>query len=195
MASPRVRFQTVRALPLASLLVLGVWTAWEVLLVDEPRLDVGLQGLLVVGIVSLFVSFGRWGAWPRRSGILLLALAYFVTRIFVSGLDLVPALVYLILAIASVEFQILSDRLAPLYSRRLPRAEERRIDAAMTRSVSRLAVASLLAFLVPLLAADLARSGALPATTIPTALGLSAAVIAIVAWLALLPGRVRPTEE
>lgn len=195
MAPTGVRFQFVRASPLASLLVLAAWTAWEVLLVEEPRWDVSLQGLLVVGIASLFASFGRWGAWPRRFGILFLALAYFLTRIFVSGFLLVPALAFLTLAIATVELQVLSDRFAPVYSRRLSRAEVRRIDAALTRSVLRLAVASLLAFLVPLLAVDLARSGALPATTIPTALGLSAAVIAIVAWLALLPGRARGAEE
>ncbi len=51
----------------------------------------------------------------------------------------------------------------------------------------RLTIASILAVVIPLLAADLATAGVVPVTTIPTALLLSAALVAVVLILALLP--------
>jgi len=48
-------------------------------------------------------------------------------------------------------------------------------------------VAAVLSVVVPVLAADLAVAGIVPATTIPTAIALAGALVAVVALLALLP--------
>ena len=49
-----------------------------------------------------------------------------------------------------------------------------------------------LSVVVPILAADLAVAGIVPATTIPTAIALAGALVAVVALLALLPSLKRP---
>src|SRR5439155_628090 len=54
------------------------------------------------------------------------------------------------------------------------------------------ALFTVLSVVVPILAADLAVAGIVPTTTIPTAIALAGALVAVVALLALLPSLKRP---
>ena len=61
------------------------------------------------------------------------------------------------------------------------------IGSALLRALIRLTIASFLAVVIPLLAADLATAGVVPVTTIPTAFLLSVGLVAVVLIIALLP--------
>ena len=69
----------------------------------------------------------------------------------------------------------------------LRRVELGRIDGAFGRAVLRLIIAAVLSVIVPILAADLAVAGIVPATTIPTAIALAGPLVAVVTLLALTP--------
>ena len=64
---------------------------------------------------------------------------------------------------------------------------EPRWSAALFTILSIGVAAVTLSVVVPILAADLAVAGIVPATTIPTAIALAGALVAVVALLALMP--------
>src|SRR5207247_372225 len=123
----------------------------------------------------------------RCRGLLALGTTYVVSHAFVLGLQVLAALVFVSLLIAQVELRILAERFAPLFLTTITSAQQRQIQLALLRALVRLTIASILAVVIPLLAADLASAGVVPVTTIPTALLLSAALVAVVLILALLP--------
>src|SRR5947208_13870496 len=89
--------------------------------------------------------------------------------------------------IEQVEIRILAERFAPLFVATLSPAQRKQISGAFLRALFRLAVAAILSIGLPLLAADLATAGVFPVTTIPTALLLSAGIVAVVLMVDLLP--------
>lgn len=186
MAAPRVT-SPLQAVPLGLLVVLEVWVAIDLLGVGDRRWAVGL-GLVWIASILLFAlsAVFRWRL-ARWVGLVGFGSTYVVMHALVLGVQLIPALAFISLLIAQVELRILAERFAPLFAATISRAERRKIGSALTRAVLRLAIALVLSIVVPLLTANLSAAGLVPVTTIPTAFLLSAALVAVVVLLALLP--------
>jgi hypothetical protein len=88
---------------------------------------------------------------------------------------------------AYVEVRILAERFAPLFLAPITVVQRQQFGRALLRALTRLTAALMVAVVVPLFAADLAIAGVVPLTTIPTALLLSAGLVAVVILIALLP--------
>ncbi|MGQ0797980.1 MAG: hypothetical protein ACT4OI_08995, partial [Methanobacteriota archaeon] len=144
--------------------------------------------------VLCLVGQARWGAPIRRVGLFVVGVTYFAARFVDLGVDVVPALAFLTVLIVHVELRSLADRFAPIVDRSMDADTRRRVHAALGRAVARLGVAATLAVLVPILAADLALAGLVPATSVGTALLFAAGILAIVIILALLPTMGRERE-
>lgn len=177
----------LRAAPPAVLGALFVWAAIDVAAVRVPGWATLLPLLLGVAAV-LSVAGMRPRARPAATaGLVLLGAGYLGARLSALGLDVVPALLFVTLGIVHAELRALAGRFGPLYERELRREARRRIDDALARALLRVLVAGVLAILVPIFTADLALAGALPATSIGTAILLAGGLVAVVALLALLP--------
>ena len=187
MAASRLMSPGLRWTPFAVLALLETWVAWDLLAVPDRRWITALALLFFANLALLLLSRGSHRRWARWSGLLALGATYVVSHAFVLGIQVVLALVFVSLLIAQVELRILSERFAPLFLTTITAAQQRQIQLALLRAVVRLSIASILAVVIPLLAADLATAGVVPVTTIPTALLLSAALVAVVLVLALLP--------
>jgi hypothetical protein len=120
-------------------------------------------------------------------GLVLLGTTYVAAHEFVLGVQLLPALVVVALLISYAEIRILAERFAPLFLAPITSAQRRQFGRALFRALARLVAVLIVAVVVPLFAADLAVAGVLPLTTIPTALLLSAGLVAVVVLIALLP--------
>ena len=177
----------LRAAPVATLVLLAVWAFLDVLMVADPRWAPALLTVLAFALGGMALAAVFRLGWIRPLALAALATAYFAAHAFVLGVQVVPALLYLTALIAHVELRILAERFAPLFASVLGPSERRRIGGALARALLRLSIASALAVLVPILAADLAVTGIVPATTIPTAILLSAGLVAVVVVIALLP--------
>lgn len=182
-----MRALALRASPLVLLAVLASWAAWDVSRVSDAPWNVILAIVLLLGLASSLAGLAAWGAWPRRVGCILIPAAYLGARTVALGIDLIPALAFTTLAVVQAELRVLADRFAPLYERSLGEDTRRAIDAAIVRQGLRLLLAFAIAILLPVLAADLALTGALRPTTIPSSLLLTGALIAVVSLLAILP--------
>ncbi len=177
----------LRVAPTATLTLLGLWAFADILGVPDARWSESLLTILGAGFGILVFAAALRSSWVRPIGLGCVGASYFATHTFVLGVQVGPALLYLTLLIAHVELRILRERFAFLYAAQLGSVARRRIRNALARAVSRLIVASALAIVVPILAANLAVAGIVPATTIPTAILLAAALVAVVFILALLP--------
>jgi len=187
MAPARMRSVAVRSAPLVTLTILAVWTALDVSAISEPRLFQAFIAFLAVGTIALAVAnIPGWG-WAQPSGLVSLGLSYYGAHVIVLGIDVIAALSFLTLLFVHVEVRASSERFAPVYARPLRPAERKVVDAAMGRAAVRIGFASALGLLVPILAANLALTGVVPARTIPTAVLLAGALVVVVALLALLP--------
>jgi hypothetical protein len=120
-------------------------------------------------------------------GLILLGTTYVAAHEFVLGVQLLPGLVVVALSISYAEVRILAERFAPLFLAPITSAQRRQFGRALLRALARLVAVLIVAVIVPLFAADLAVAGVLPLTTIPTALLLSAGLVAVVVLIALLP--------
>jgi hypothetical protein len=187
MAASRLISPALRWTPFAALALLETWAAWDLLAVPDRRWITALALPFLANLALLLLSRGSHRQWARWSGLLALGATYVVSHAFVLGIQVLPALVFVSLLIAQVELRILSERFAPLFLTTITAAQQRQIELALARALVRLTIASILAVVIPLLAADLATAGVVPVTTIPTALLLSAALVAVVLILALLP--------
>ena len=187
MASPRLIPVALRAAPVVTLAVLLGWAIWDVSAIGDGRWIVALSAILGIGAVALIVSFVFHWRGIRALGLVAIGAGYVGAHAFVLGVQLVPALIFLSVLISQVELRILAERFAPLYEAGLRPQERTRIHGALGRAVLRLVIAAVLCVVVPLLAADLAVAGIVPATTIPTAIALAGALVAVVALLALMP--------
>ena len=188
MASPRVISVALRLAPLGTLAALALWTASDTLAVGGGRASLLIWESLAFGLVVLVVAAAfRW-SWARPIGLAAVVVAYGSAHAFFLGVQVVPSLVFLVLVICFVELRILEARFAPIYEATLPPSDRRRIDSALGRAVLRLSIAAVLAIIIPMLAANLALAGVVPLTTIPSALALAGALVAIVLAIALLPG-------
>jgi len=186
MAAPRLT-SPLQAVPLALLVVLEAWVVIDLLGVGDRRWAVGLGILWIANILLLALSaIFRWRL-ARWVGLVGLGSAYVVMHALVLGVQLVAALAFVSLLIAQVELRILAERFAPLFAATITPAERRKIGGALMRAVVRLAIALVFSIVVPLLTANLSATGLVPVTTIPTAFLLSAALVAVVVLLALLP--------
>jgi hypothetical protein len=175
------------AAPAASLVGLFAWAALDVAAVRVPGWNATLAGLLgAAGVLSLigWLPRGRPVAWL---GLVGLGAAYVGSRLVAHGLDVLPALAFVTLAIVHGELRTLAERFGLLYGREVSKEARGRIDEALARAVLRLVVAGLLAVLVPVFAADLALAGAIPATSIGSAVLLAGGLVVVAALLALLP--------
>jgi len=144
-------------------------------------------GLGVLGLV------GRRPA-PRRLGLFVLGGAYALAHLVDLGVDVFAGAVYVTLAILEAETWVLADRFAPLYERSLDPAIRSAIGSALARAVQRMSIASAFAILAPVLAGNLAASGTVRASSIPSAVLLAAGFAAVVLLLALLPVFSRENE-
>lgn len=177
----------LRAAPLATLAALALWAASDALVIGGGRGSVLVLESLAFGIAALVAAAAfRW-TWVRPIGLGAVAIAYGAAHVFFLGIQLLPALVFLVVLICHVELRILEARFAPLFKTQLAAANLERIRGALGRAILRLAFAAVLAVIVPMLAANLALSGVVPLTTVPTALFLAGALVVVVLAIALLP--------
>lgn len=179
----------LRGTPTALLALLAAWAAWDILAMRQADWMAGLAALLVAGLgLSAAARVDRLG-FLRRAGLAAIGAAYLGAHALDLGIDLAAASAFVTLGIVQVESRILADRFEPLYERDAPVEIRGAVGSALARAVQRLSIAAGLAVLAPILAADLAISGVLPATSIPSAVLLAAGFILTVALLALLPAR------
>src|SRR5256885_14211524 len=177
----------LRAAPVVTLALLVGWAVLDVSAIGDGRWAAALLAILGIGAAAVILSVvWRWRR-IRPIGLLAIGATYVGAHAFVLGVQLVPALVFLSVLISQVELRILAERFAPLYETAL-RAEERsRIHGALGRATLRLTIAAILSLVVPIIAADLAVAGVVPATTIPTAIALAGALVAVVGPLEQMP--------
>ncbi len=187
MAASRLISPALRFTPLAVLAFLESWVVWDLLAVPDRRWIAALSAPLVANVAFLALSRASHRRWARWIGLIALGTTYVVMHAFVLGIQLVPALLFVSVLIGQVELRILAERFAPLFLVTLTATQQRQIGGALLRALIRLTIASILAIVIPLLAADLATAGVVPVTTIPTALVLSAGLVAVVLIIALLP--------
>jgi len=186
-ASTRLIPVALRATPGVTLALLVGWATLDVYAIGEPRWSAALFTVLSIGVVAETLSVVLHWRGIRAIGLIAIGGGYVGAHALVLGVQLVPALVFLSLLISQVELRILGERFAPLYEAGLGPDERTRIHGALGRAVLRLIISAVLSVVVPILAADLAVAGIVPATTIPTAIALAGALVAVVALLALLP--------
>ena len=177
----------LRAAPIATLGLLVAWSAADALSIRAPGATIPALEVLFVGVGVLVGAYVFRRPWLRPIGLTALLLAYVATHVFYLGVQLVAALAFVVLLMSHVELRILAGRFAHLYEAALSPADRARIRAALGRASLRLAIAAILAVVVPLLAADLAVAGVVPLTTIPSAILLAGGLVAVVLTLAILP--------
>lgn len=187
MASPRLIPIALRAAPAMVLAFLLGWAIWDVSAIGDGRWDVALLVILSLGAVAMVVSFVFHWRGIRVVGLIAIGAAYIGAHALILGVQLVPALVFLSMLISHVELRVLAERFAPLCDAGLRPVELSRIHGALGRAILRLIVAAVLSVVVPILAADLAVAGIVAATTIPSAIAIAGALVAVIALLALMP--------
>ncbi|HWM52359.1 MAG TPA: hypothetical protein VNP71_04270 [Thermoplasmata archaeon] len=187
MASTQLIPPALRAAPVVTLALLVGWAVLDVSAIGDGRWAAALIAILGIGAAAVILSVVlRWQG-IRPIGLIAIGAAYVGAHAFVLGVQLVPALVFLSVLISQAELRILAERFAPLFETGLRPEERSRMRGALGRAVLRLIIAAVLSVVVPILAADLAVAGIVPATTIPTAIALAGALVAVVALLALMP--------
>jgi len=187
MASTQLIPSALRAAPIVTLALLVGWAILDVSAIGDGRWAAALLAVLGIGAAAVILSVVlRWRG-IRPIGLIAIGAAYVGAHAFVLGVQLVPALVFLSVLISQAELRILAERFAPLFEAALRPGERSRIHSALGRAILRLIIAAVLSVVVPILAADLAVAGIVPATTIPTAIALAGALVAVVALLALMP--------
>ncbi len=187
MVSSRLNAMLLWALPAVAIVALFGWAILDFLNLPFNVLSVRLLILLLADFALTLLGL-RFGYAPlRRLGLLFLLAMYFVLHLTLLPLETTAALGFLTLALFAVEVRIVADRFVPLYAGKPQGVDRERIGSAVQRSLVRVVAVSGVAFLVSALAADLALAGALPVTTIPTALFLAAGLIGVILLLALWP--------
>jgi len=187
MAATQLIPSALRAAPVVTLALLVGWAVLDVSAIGDGRWAAALLAVLGIGAAAIILSVVlRWRG-IRPVGLIAIGASYVGAHAFVLGVQLVPALVFLSVMISQAELRILAERFVPLFETALRPGERSRIDSALGRAVLRLIIAAVLSVVVPILAADLAVAGIVPATTIPTAIALAGALVAVVALLALMP--------
>lgn len=187
MVAPDLRRSVLRTAPLITIAALVVWVARDILAVSEPRVFQGLAAFLVFGAIAVLLATLPGWAWMQTSGLVALGVSYFGAHVIVVGLDVVPLVSFLTLLIVNAEIRVLAERFASLYARPLLEDQRRVLDVALVRAAFRLGFAASLAILIPLLAANLAVGGVIPARTIPTAVIFAAVLVVVIALVAILP--------
>ena len=195
MAATRLVPVALRGAPQVTLAVLGTWAVLDVLGIHDGRWSLAFLIVVLGGLSFIVLSAAFHWDSIRPIGLVGLGGGYVTAHAFFLGLDVVPALIFLTLLIGHVELRILAERFAPIYEASLDATELSRVRGALGRAVLRLGIATVLAILVPIVAADLAVAAVVPATTIPTALLLAGALVAVVMVLALLPSLERRTAS
>jgi len=180
MASAPLMPVALRIAPFVTLTALVLWTGFDVLAVTEPRLFQTFAALLVIGTLGL--ALANLPGW-----FVALSLSYFGAHVIVLGVDVLAGLAFVTLLFVHMATRSAAERFAPVYARPLGSEERILVNAALGRMVLRVAFAAGLGLLLPLLAADLALTGIVPARTIPSAVLLAAAIVLVVALLAILP--------
>lgn len=186
MAATRLT-SVLRVAPAGLLVVLEAWVLVDLLSVEDAQSRLGL-GIVWLANVLLFAAEARvhWRA-ARWGGYVALGSAYLLAHTLAIGVQLVPALVFLVLLIGHAELRILAERFTSLFAAAIGQAERRKVGTVLARALLRLSIALALAIVVPLVTADVAEVGLVPTTTIPTLFLLSAGLVAVVLLLALLP--------
>src|SRR3989442_102779 len=175
MAATQLIPSALRAAPVVTLAFLVGWAVLDVSAIGDGRWAAGLLAVLGIGASAVVLSVVlRWRG-IRPIGLIAIGAAYIGAHAFVLGVQLVSALVFLSFLISQAELRILAERFAPLFEAALRPGERSRIHSALGRAVLRLIIAAVLSVVVPILAADLAVAGIVPATTIPTAIALAGA--------------------
>ncbi len=192
MASARLIATTLWAAPVAAFGTLTVWTLVDFLRITDQTLASELILPLLVALIVIALGVRLTNLVLRRFGLLLLIATYFVAHALALPPDPAPLLGFMTLALVALELRLLAARFAPIYLLNLSAEDRARLDDALGRSMLRIVVVSAIAFLGSVLAADLALAGTLPVTSIPTALILAGALIAVVFLMALWPAQRTP---
>jgi hypothetical protein len=193
MALPRMT-DAFPSVPLVLLAILEAWLLADLLAMGDPPRVVSAIVLWLAGLALFALSTAFHWRWARQLGLVALGGTYVGIHAAVLGVQLAPALVFVAVLIAQVELRILAERFTPLFLPSIPFAERKRMGDSLVRAVLRVSIACVLSIVVPLLVAEVASTGLVPLTSIATAFLLSAALIAVVVLLALLPalgGRAR----
>ncbi len=200
MDSSRVTAGVLEVAPVVLVAVLSAWAFWDFLAIPRTLIEEGFAAVLLAGLAGLLLGL-RFRVPPvRRGGLVLVALSYLGAHLFALPLDPAPALALVTLVIDVVELRILAERFVPVFRTGLDDDSRALVNGALGRCILRVGAASALGFLGGALTADVALSGTLPLRTIPTALVLSLALIAVVLLLAFWPAveaslRARPPSE
>ncbi len=192
MASARLIATALWAAPVVAFGGLAVWTLVDFLGIADQALASELVLPVLVALIVIALGVRLANLFLRRFGLLLLIATYFVAHALALPPDPSALLGFMTLALVALELRLLAARFVPIYLLHLGAEDRARLDDALGRSVLRIAVASAVAFLGSVLAADLALAGTLPVTSIPTALILAGALIAVVFLLALWPAQRAP---
>jgi len=177
----------LRAAPIAAVGMLVIWTAADLFAVSDGRSASLLFELLVAGAIVLVVAGVLRRTWLRPIGLTMVVAAYLLAHALFLGVQVLPALAFLVILIGHVELRILAERFARLYEVALTPQERSRIRRALGRAALRLCIAAVLAVVVPVIAANLAVAGVVTVTTIPSAILLAGALIFVIVLLAILP--------
>lgn len=166
---------------------LALWALFQTLGIPDSRVRGEALFFLVLSALLHAVGLGYGPRALRTAGLAGIGIAYFVGQFLFFGLALPASLAYVTLLVAYVELLQITERFVPLLARpHFPEARPR-IRGALVRAYLRLIVATAVAFLVALLAADLSGAGTVPTTTIPSALLLAIGFLVVVWLLAVLP--------
>lgn len=187
MVASRLTATVLDATPVAIVVALSAWAFWDFLGIPVTTLSRAFIALLLIGLAGLVFGLRFGSAAIRRSGLAAVAVSYLGAHVSVLLFDPAAALGFVTLVLVALEMRILAERFAPVYRRDLDEEARDRVDAALARSIIRIAGAAAIGFLGATLTADLGLSGTVPLRTIPTALFLSMGLVAVVLLLAFWP--------
>ena len=187
MVASRLTASVLDATPVGLVVVLSAWAFWDFLGIPGTSVSRAFIALLLLGLAGLVFGLRFGSAAIRRAGLAAVAVSYLGAHVSLLPLDPAAALGFLTLVLVALELRILAERFAPVYRLDLNDEARDRVDEALARSIVRIAGAAAIGFLGATLTADLGLSGTLPLRTIPTALFLSMAFVAVVLLLAFWP--------
>ena len=173
------------------------WTALELAL--SGAVEAWAIGGVFLLVAVVFSEYGTRSAEPgsHRLGRVLLVLVFVAERLFWSGLDPTATIAFVVLLIGLGVVQSLERTFAPVYAEVSDPRVLRMVDAAAVGTYARAFALLGLTFAISLLLAFLLPLAIVQSPTLFAAVGLSAALVALITFLALPPrlGRNSPARS
>ncbi|HLB67500.1 MAG TPA: hypothetical protein VJN63_03330 [Thermoplasmata archaeon] len=187
----------VRTVSRGLLAGLGGWTALELALSGVPEAWAigGLSLLVVVACIEHGTRTAHAG-W-HRLGRVVLVIVFVSERLFLFGLDPFAMIAFVVLLIGLGVAQSLERTFAPVYAVVIDPAVLRMVDAAAVGTYARAFALLCMTFAISLLLVFLLPLAIVQSPTLFAAVGLSAALVALITFLALPPrlGRNSPARS